>query len=135
MKVGFIGLGTMGASIALNAIKGQNSLVVHDINREAANPHLEIGAEWASSPKEVAAQSDVVFTSLPGPNEVEAVALGEDGLMAGFATGSAFLTSAPIHRPLCADCTQPCRRRALKYWTRRSVADRTAQRVEKWQSG
>ena len=54
MKVGFIGLGTMGASIALNAIKGQNSLVVHDINREAANPHLEIGAEWASSPKEVA---------------------------------------------------------------------------------
>ena len=88
MKVGFIGLGTMGASIALNAIKGQNSLIVHDINREAANPHLEIGAEWASSPKEVAAQSDVVFTSLPGPNEVEAVALGEDGLMAGFATGT-----------------------------------------------
>ena len=88
MKVGFIGLGTMGASIALNAIKGQNSLVVHDINREAANPHLEIGAEWASSPKEVAAQSDVVFTSLPGPNEVEAVALGKDGLMAGFATGT-----------------------------------------------
>ena len=134
MKVGFIGLGTMGASIALNAIKGQNSLVVHDINREAANPHLEIGAEWASSPKEVAAQSDVVFTSLPGPNEVEAVALGEDGLMAGFATGRHFLTSAPIHRPLCADCTQLCRRRASKYWTRRSVADRTAQRG-KWQSG
>ena len=73
MKVGFIGLGTMGASIALNAIKGQNSLVVHDINRDAANPHLDIGAEWASSPKEVAAQSDVVFTSLPGPPEVESV--------------------------------------------------------------
>lgn len=90
MKVGFIGLGTMGASIALNAIKGQNSLVVHDINQDSAKPHLEIGAEWAASPKEVAAQSDVVFTSLPGPPQVEAVALGEDGLMAGFASGSAF---------------------------------------------
>ena len=42
MKVGFIGLGTMGASIALNAIKGQNALIVHDINRGAADPHLEI---------------------------------------------------------------------------------------------
>ena len=78
MKVGFIGLGTMGASIALNAVKGQHSLVVHDINRDAANPHLEIGAEWAASPKEVAAQSEVVFTSLPGPAQVEEVALGEN---------------------------------------------------------
>jgi 3-hydroxyisobutyrate dehydrogenase-like beta-hydroxyacid dehydrogenase len=90
MKVGFIGLGTMGASIALNAIKGQHSLVVHDINQDAAKPHLDIGAQWASSPKEVAAQSEVVFTSLPGPPQVEAVALGEDGLMAGFASGSAY---------------------------------------------
>ena len=90
MKVGFIGLGTMGASIALNAIKGQNSLIVHDINRDAAGPHIEIGAEWATSPKEVAAQSEVVFTSLPGPPEVESVVLGEEGLAAGFSKGSAF---------------------------------------------
>ena len=90
MKVGFIGLGTMGASIALNAIKGQNSLIVHDINRDAAGPHMEIGAEWANSPKEVAAQSEVVFTSLPGPPEVESVVLGEKGLEAGFSKGSAY---------------------------------------------
>ena len=90
MKVGFIGLGTMGASIALNAIKGQHSLVVHDINRDAAEAHLELGAVWADSPKAVAAASDVVFTSLPGPVEVEAVALGEDGLLEGLAKGSAY---------------------------------------------
>ena len=65
MKVGFIGLGTMGASIALNAIKRQNSLVVHDINR-AANPHLEIGAEWAVLPKEVAAQARCLHLPCPG---------------------------------------------------------------------
>jgi 3-hydroxyisobutyrate dehydrogenase len=90
MKVGFIGLGTMGASIALNAIKGQHSLVVHDINRAAAEAHLELGAEWAATPKAVAAASEVVFTSLPGPVEVEAVALGEDGLLAGLTKGSAY---------------------------------------------
>ena len=90
MKVGFIGLGTMGASIALNAVKGQHSLVVHDINQDAAKPHLEIGAEWAASPKEVAAQSEVVFTSLPGPPQVEEVALGENGLMEGFSAGNAY---------------------------------------------
>ena len=90
MRVGFIGLGTMGASIALNAIKGQNALIVHDINRGAADPHLEIGAEWADSPKAVAAKSDVVFTSLPGPTEVEAVALGEGGLIEGLKPGSVY---------------------------------------------
>jgi 3-hydroxyisobutyrate dehydrogenase len=90
MKVGFIGLGTMGASIALNVVKGNHSLVVHDINREAAYPHLEIGAEWATSPREVAVLSEVVFTSLPGPAQVEEVALGENGLMEGFSAGSTY---------------------------------------------
>ena len=90
MKVGFIGLGTMGASIALNAIKGQHSLTVYDTNRDAAAPHLEIGAEWADSPRAVAEASDVVFTSLPGPPEVEAVALGPDGLLQGLSAGKAY---------------------------------------------
>ena len=66
MKVGFIGLGTMGASIALNAIRGDHSLTVYDVNQAAAKPHLDLGAVWAASPKAVAAESEVVFTSLPG---------------------------------------------------------------------
>ena len=90
MRVGFIGLGTMGASIALNAIRGQHSLVVYDINQSTASPHLELGAKWAATPKEVAANSEVVFTSLPGPNEVRSVALGEEGILAGLSTGSAY---------------------------------------------
>ncbi len=44
MKVGFIGLGTMGSGMALNTLKGGHELVVHDINRDAAAPHLEAGA-------------------------------------------------------------------------------------------
>ncbi len=90
MNVGFIGLGTMGASIALNAIKGGNSLTVHDINKDAAAEHIKQGAAWADTPQAVAAASEVVFTSLPGPPEVQAVVLGENGLIEGFKPGSAY---------------------------------------------
>jgi lactate dehydrogenase-like 2-hydroxyacid dehydrogenase len=70
MKIGFIGLGTMGAFMAANLQKSQYKLVVTDIRRDAAKKHLENGAEWADSPKAVAEQCDVVFTSLPGPPDV-----------------------------------------------------------------
>ena len=90
MKVGFIGLGTMGASMARNLQKSQFSLVVHDMRKASADEHIEAGAEWADSPKALAEQCDVVFTSLPGPPEVEAVALGENGLLAGLKPGSAY---------------------------------------------
>ena len=97
-KVGFIGLGTMGASMAYNCLNGGNDMVVHDIRREAATQHLEAGATWADTPREVAESTDVVFTSLPGPVEVEAVSLGEDGIMSGMAAGKTYFdlsTSSP----------------------------------------
>jgi len=90
MKVGFIGVGTMGASMASNIQKGGFALVVNDIRREAAKPHLAAGAVWADTPRKVAETSDVVLTSLPGPPEVEAVALGEQGLLAGMKAGQAY---------------------------------------------
>jgi 3-hydroxyisobutyrate dehydrogenase len=90
MKVGFIGLGTMGSSMALNTLKGGHEMVVHDLNRNAAGPHLEAGATWADTPREVAAASEVVFTSLPGPPDVEAVALGEQGILRGASAGKVY---------------------------------------------
>lgn len=87
MRVGFIGLGTMGAHMALNVRVAGHELVVHDARREAAAPHLQAGATWADGSREVAAQSEVVFTSLPGPREVEAVA---EGLIEGMAPGAAW---------------------------------------------
>ena len=98
MKVGFIGLGTMGSSMAYNALQGGNELTVHDIRRESATRHLEGGATWADTPREVAEVSEIVFTSLPGPTEVEAVVLGEDGLFQGLTEGKVYLdlsTSTP----------------------------------------
>jgi 3-hydroxyisobutyrate dehydrogenase len=80
MKVGFIGLGTMGGSMALNVRKAGYELSVNDLRRDTARPHLDAGAKWADSPRAIAAASDVIFTSLPGPREAEAV--GEELLNA-----------------------------------------------------
>lgn len=90
MKIGFIGLGTMGRHMASNLIKAGHQLVVNDVQRESAAPHCQAGADWANTPREVAEATDVVFTSLPGPAEVEAVALGENGLLAGLAAGKVY---------------------------------------------
>ena len=70
MKIGFIGLGMMGAGMASNLQKGGAQLVVHDLTRQAASRHLNDGAIWADSPKALAEQCDVVFTSLPTPADV-----------------------------------------------------------------
>jgi 3-hydroxyisobutyrate dehydrogenase-like beta-hydroxyacid dehydrogenase len=90
MRVGFIGLGTMGASMALNLRAAGYDIVVNDIRREASVPHLQAGASWAESARHVAEAAEVVFTSLPGPKEVEEVALAEDGLLAGMRHGTAW---------------------------------------------
>ena len=84
--------------MAYNTIQGGHELVVHDIRRESATRHLEAGATWADSPREVAEASDIVFTSLPGPTEVEAVFLGEDGILQGMSAGKVYFdlsTSTP----------------------------------------
>ena len=88
--VGFVGLGTMGGRMATNLQKAGFKLVVHDLHRQAASHHLSAGAIWADSPRALASQSDVIFTSLPEPADVEAVALGPDGLLAGIKTGTAY---------------------------------------------
>jgi 3-hydroxyisobutyrate dehydrogenase-like beta-hydroxyacid dehydrogenase len=91
MKIGFIGLGTMGRHMAANLQKAGHELLVHDVRREAADPHVKAGARWADSPRAVAEGSDVVFTSLPEPKDVEAVALDEKtGLLPGLTAGKAF---------------------------------------------
>ena len=90
MKVGFIGVGTMGAGMASNMQKGGNELIVNDLTRQAASRHLAAGATWAETPKDVGAVCDVVFTSLPTPADVIKVGTGENGLMEGLKPGSAW---------------------------------------------
>jgi 3-hydroxyisobutyrate dehydrogenase len=83
LLIGFIGLGTMGARMAANLQKAGYRLIVNDLRKEAAAPLIDAGAVWAATPRELAHQADVVFTSLPEPSDVEAVVLGPNGLVAG----------------------------------------------------
>jgi 3-hydroxyisobutyrate dehydrogenase-like beta-hydroxyacid dehydrogenase len=90
MKVGFIGLGIMGKSMAANLQKSGHELVVHDLKRDAAAPHIQAGAVWADTPRKVAEATEIVFTSLPAPPDMESVALGEQGLLSGLQKGKAY---------------------------------------------
>jgi 3-hydroxyisobutyrate dehydrogenase len=90
MRIGFIGLGMMGAGMASNLQKAGHQLVVHDLSRQAASRHLAAGAVWADSPRAVAEAVDVVLTSLPTPADVEHVGTGEGGLLSGFRRGAAW---------------------------------------------
>ena len=103
MNIGFIGIGRMGRFMARNLAKGGHSLTIFDIHREAAEELLSQGALWADSPRAVAAASQVVFTALPRPQDVEAVALGDSGILSSAAPGLAYFdlsTTDPdtIHR-------------------------------------
>ena len=88
--VGFVGVGIMGSRMAGNLQKAGFKLVVHDLHRQAASHLLHVSAEWADSPRELASRADVIFSSLPEPSDVEAVALGPDGLIAGIRPGAAY---------------------------------------------
>src|ERR1700746_1162420 len=90
MRVGFIGLGMMGKGMAANLQKAGHQLTVYDLNRAAAEPFFAKGAGWANSPRQVAEASEAVFTSLPVPADVEAVALGPNGLIEGMKPDTAF---------------------------------------------
>jgi 3-hydroxyisobutyrate dehydrogenase len=90
MQVGFIGIGTMGGGMALNLRRAGYALMVHDLRRDLAAAHEAAGATWAASVGEIGRACDVVFTSLPGPKDAEAVALAEDGLLATLRPGAAW---------------------------------------------
>jgi 3-hydroxyisobutyrate dehydrogenase len=98
MRVGFIGLGNMGAPLAGFVLGAGFPLVVHDLRKEAATPVLERGAVWAETPRDVAAQCDVICVCVPGPPEMRAVMLGSAGALEALKPGAVVIdhtTNAP----------------------------------------
>ena len=87
-RVGFVGLGTMGAAIANRLLDEGISLLLHDVRREAASKLLERGAQWATTLEELAQEVDVVLLSLPGPPEIADVVAGPNGLLENLAAGA-----------------------------------------------
>ncbi len=96
LTVGYIGLGIMGKSMARNILKAGFPLVVHNRSRGAVAELVAEGAVEAFSPQEVAAQVDVIFTNLPDSPDVELVALGADGILAGAKKGLIFVDNSTI---------------------------------------
>ena len=99
MQLGFVGTGTMGNPMARCLIEAGHQVTVHDLRREATTNLCELGARWVDNPCAVAEASEAVFTSLPGPVEVEKGVLDPDtGILAGLRPGSAYIdmtTNAP----------------------------------------
>lgn len=96
LKVGYIGLGLMGKSIARNILKAGFPLVVHNRSRGAVQELVGEGAREAWSPAEVAGQVDVVFTNLPDTPDVELVALGKGGVIEAARAGLIFVDNSTI---------------------------------------
>ena len=96
MKVGFIGIGVMGAPMALNILKGGHELTVFDHSPEAVARLVQAGAKAAKTPKEVGAASDIVVTMLPEPQHVEQVVLGDDGVAQGLRAGGIVIDMSTI---------------------------------------
>ena len=96
LKVGYIGLGLMGKSIARNILKAGFPLIVHNRSRAAVDELVEEGAIAANSPKEVASQVDIVFTNLPDTPDVEKVVLGDDGIIEGVHEGLIYIDNSTI---------------------------------------
>jgi 2-hydroxy-3-oxopropionate reductase len=109
MKLGFVGTGTMGAPMAGCLLDAGHTLTVYDARPEATAGLGARGARPAGSAAEVARNSEVVFTSLPGPREVELTVLDPaSGILAGLQPGGAFIdmtTNAPaVARRVAAAC-------------------------------
>ena len=99
MKVGYIGVGNMGGPMCRNIIKKSNHAVtVFDLNPAAVKTCTDLGATAAKSVAEATKGADIVMTSLPMPKDVEAVALGDSGILANIGKGQTYIdlsTNAP----------------------------------------
>lgn len=97
LRIGYIGLGLMGKSIARNILKAGFPVMVHNRSRAAVDELIADGATVAASPKEMAEQVDILFTNLPDSPDVESVALGEeDGVITGAHPGLIFIDNSTI---------------------------------------
>src|SRR5215510_8561166 len=114
MQLGFVGTGTMGNPMACCLIAAGHQLTVYDLRREATTNLCEQGARWAETPRAVSAASEVVFTSLPGPTEVEQGVLDPStGILAGLRPGGAYIDMTTNTPRMVRRIAEVCRERGV----------------------
>ncbi|MEM9451338.1 MAG: NAD(P)-dependent oxidoreductase [Cyanobacteria bacterium P01_E01_bin.6] len=96
MKVAFIGMGTMGAPMALNLLRAGHEVTVHNRTREREKPVVSAGGHGAASPKEAAVGAEIIITCVSDSPDVEAVMLGDDGVIHGAAAGAIAIDMSTI---------------------------------------
>jgi 3-hydroxyisobutyrate dehydrogenase-like beta-hydroxyacid dehydrogenase len=96
MNVGFVGLGAMGAGIIRRLLAAGRPVTGWNRTKEKAEPLLAAGMAWADTPRELASASDVVFSMLTDTEVVEAVVLGDEGILSGLTPGSVYIDMSTI---------------------------------------
>jgi 3-hydroxyisobutyrate dehydrogenase-like beta-hydroxyacid dehydrogenase len=114
MRLGFVGTGTMGVPMAACLIEAGHQLTVNDVKPDATAPLCSRGARSAESPAAVARASEVVFTSLPGPTEMEQAALDPvNGILAGLQQGGAYIDMTTNAPAVARRVAEACRARRV----------------------
>jgi 3-hydroxyisobutyrate dehydrogenase-like beta-hydroxyacid dehydrogenase len=115
MQIGFIGIGRMGSPMAGRLLAEGYRLAIHDIDPVACQGLAARGAAVRASPAEVARDSAIILTSLPGPDEVEAVMTGPNGVLAGAASGSLIVELSTIGPAQSRALARRCAEAGLSY--------------------
>ena len=115
MKIGFIGLGIMGKPMAKNLIKAGHELVVMDRNKVTTEDFLSLGSQIVSSPKEVAAEVELIITMLPNSPQVKEVVLGENGVIEGIKEGSTIIDMSSIAPKASQDIAEELAKKGVNF--------------------
>lgn len=115
MKIGFIGLGTMGSRMAANLQKHGHSLFVFNRTRTRAEPLLASGAKWADSPAALAPQVEILFTMLAHPDAVEDAALGKDGFLPNMERSRMWVDSSTVNPSFSKTMAAEAQSRGIRF--------------------
>ncbi len=113
MRVGFIGLGVMGRPMALNLLRGRHEVTVYARRAAAAAPLVERGAATAGTPAGLAAGCDAVFIMVTGTSDVEAILLGDGGVVHGARPGTVVIDTSTIDPPATREMATALAERGL----------------------
>lgn len=117
MKIGFIGIGSMGHPVARNLLAAGHELLVHDMNKNVTDDLVMAGATWCENAGAVASSAEAVFLSLPSHVEVESVCFGDDGIFSTVRPGTFLIDLTTVSVSLIPRLVQAQRSHGIRYLT------------------
>ncbi len=117
MKIGFIGIGKMGAGMARNLLRAGHELTVYNRSREKAEALASEGARVAESPADASKDAEAVFTMLSDDKAVEDVVFGEKGIAAGLKEGATHISSSTISVAFARRLEEEHKKKGQRYVT------------------